>query len=93
MHTIISLEIPGNFSLTPASRPALVPSQPRIQWVLGVLSLGYSGRVVKLTTHLHLLPTSKMREAVPPLPNTPSWRGAQKRKQRGNFNMKRRDHL
>jgi hypothetical protein len=32
---------------------------------------------VKLTTHLHLVPTSRMRGAPPPLPNTPSWRDAQ----------------
>jgi len=26
-----------------------------------------------------------MRTAIPPLPNTPSWRGAQLKKHRGNF--------
>jgi hypothetical protein len=39
---------------------------------------------VKLTTHLHLVPGSKKRGAIPPLPNTPSWRGAQL-KHRDNF--------
>jgi hypothetical protein len=34
-----------------------------------------SGRGVKLTTHLHLVPRSRMRGAIPPLPHTPSWRG------------------
>jgi hypothetical protein len=29
------------------------------------------------TTHLHLVPRSLMRGAMPPFPNTPSWRGAQ----------------
>jgi hypothetical protein len=29
---------------------------------------GQSGRGVKLTTHLHLVPRSKMRRAIPPLP-------------------------
>jgi len=28
---------------------------------------------VKLTTHLHLMQRLKMREVIPPLPNTPSW--------------------
>jgi hypothetical protein len=34
-----------------------------IQWVLGIVSLG-----VKLTTHLHLVPRSRMRGVIPPLP-------------------------
>jgi hypothetical protein len=46
---------------------------------------GLSGRSVKLTTHLHLVPRSKMLGATSPLPNTPSWRGAQ-------FKKKRRDN-
>jgi len=33
-----------------------------------------SGRGVKLTTHLHLAPRLRMRGAIPPLPNTSSWR-------------------
>jgi hypothetical protein len=32
---------------------------------------------MKLTTHLHLVPRSRVRGVIPPLPNTPSWRGAQ----------------
>jgi len=36
----------------------------------------FSGRGMKLTTHLHLVPRWKMRGAVLPLPNTSSWRGA-----------------
>jgi hypothetical protein len=32
---------------------------------------------MKLTPHLHLVPRSRMHGAIPPLPNTPSWRGAQ----------------
>jgi hypothetical protein len=47
------------FLFTTASRTALAPTQPPIQWVLGALSLGESGRGVKLTTHLHLVPRSK----------------------------------
>jgi hypothetical protein len=40
----------GIFLFTIACRQALGSTQPPIQWVLGVLSLG-----VKLTTHLHLV--------------------------------------
>jgi hypothetical protein len=35
---------------------------------------------VKLTTHLYPVPRTIIRGAIPPLPNTPSWRGAQLRK-------------
>jgi hypothetical protein len=36
---------------------------------LYVVSLGVSGRGVKLTTHLHLVPRSRMCGAIPPLPH------------------------
>jgi hypothetical protein len=39
------------------------PTQPLIQWVQGALSLG-----VKLTTHLHLVPRSRMRGVIHSLP-------------------------
>jgi hypothetical protein len=35
---------------------------------------------MKLTIYLHLVPRSRMLEAKPPLPNTPSWLGSQLRK-------------
>jgi hypothetical protein len=42
----------GFFPLTSASRPALGPTQPPVQWVPGALSLGVKrGRGVMLTTH------------------------------------------
>jgi hypothetical protein len=34
----------------------------------GILPSGKNGRSVKLTTHLHLVPRSRMRGAIPPLP-------------------------
>jgi hypothetical protein len=44
------------FLLAPASRPALGPTQPPIQWVPGVLSPGVKlGQSVMLTTHSHLV--------------------------------------
>jgi hypothetical protein len=51
-----------------SSRPALGPTQPPIQWVPGALSLGVKRRGVKLTTHLHLTPRSRMRGTVHALP-------------------------
>jgi hypothetical protein len=49
------------FLLASASRPALGPIQPPIQWVRGVLSPGVKrGRVVTLTTHLYLVPRLRM---------------------------------
>jgi hypothetical protein len=58
-----------------ASRPALGPTQPPIQWVKRALSLGikWPGREAD-----HSPPCSaevKNGEAIRPLPNTSSWRG------------------
>jgi hypothetical protein len=57
----------GIFLFTTASRTALGPTQPPIQWVPGALTLGYSSRGVKLTIHLHVVLRSRMRGAIPPL--------------------------
>jgi hypothetical protein len=49
------------FPLTSVCRPALGPTQPPVQWVTGVPSLGVKrGRGVTLTTHPHLVPRSRM---------------------------------
>jgi hypothetical protein len=49
------------FLLAPASRLALGPNQPPIEWVPGVLSPGVKrGRGVTLTTHPHLVPRLSM---------------------------------
>jgi len=37
---------------------------------------GQRGRGMKLTTHLILVPRSRMRGAIPSPPNSSSWRGA-----------------
>jgi hypothetical protein len=57
----------GIFLFTTASRPALGPTQPSIQWVPGALSLGVKRPGVKLTTRLHLVPRSRMHGAILPL--------------------------
>jgi hypothetical protein len=57
----------GIFFFTTASRPVLEPTQPPIQWLRGALSLRVNRRGVKLTAHLHLVPRSRMRGAIPPL--------------------------
>jgi len=54
-----------NFLLTTVPRPTLGPTQLPIQWVPGALFLGVKLPGVKLTTHLHLVPTSRIRGAIP----------------------------
>jgi hypothetical protein len=49
----------GKPRITTASKTALGPTQPPIEWVPGALSLGVSGRGVKLITHLYLVQRSK----------------------------------
>jgi hypothetical protein len=51
----------GTLLVTTASRTALGPTQPPIQWVPGALLLGVK---------------RPGRGAIPLLPNTPSWHGA-----------------
>jgi hypothetical protein len=59
------------FPLACVSRPALRPTQPPIQWIPGVLSLGVnSSRGMTLTTHPHLGPRSRMKSYIPLLPST-----------------------
>jgi hypothetical protein len=76
----------GIFLFTTASRTALGPTQPPIQWAPGALFLGVKrpGREAG-----HSPPSSaEVRECVELYlhsPNTPSWRGAQLKKHRDNF--------
>jgi hypothetical protein len=46
----------------------LEPTQPPIQRAPEVLTPGVGRGGVKLTTHLHLVPRSKLRRAIHPLP-------------------------
>jgi hypothetical protein len=58
------------FLLSTSSRPILGPTKPPIQWVTGAISPGGKN----LTTRLQLLPRSRIRGSVQPLPHTSSWR-------------------
>jgi hypothetical protein len=75
----------GIFLFTTASRTALGPTQPRIQWVPGALSLGVKRPRREAD---HSPPSSaEVKEWVGLYlhsPSTPSWRGAQL-KHRDNF--------
>jgi hypothetical protein len=59
-----------NFLFSTSSRPALGPTQPPIQWVLGDISPEYSCRGVNLTTHLRLLPRSRKYGSTQSFPHT-----------------------
>jgi hypothetical protein len=45
-------------------------------WYWGLFPRGLSGRGVKLTTHLQLVPSSRKCGSIHPLLHTPSWRSA-----------------
>jgi hypothetical protein len=85
----------GIFLFITASGTAMGPTQPPIQWVLGALSLGvkWPGREAD---HSPLSSARSTCGAIPPLPNMPSWRGAQlKKKHRDNFifNLMEREYF
>jgi hypothetical protein len=65
-----------NFSLHHRFLTGSGATQPPIQWVPGALSLGVKWLVGEAA--------SRIRGDIPPLPNTPSWPGAQL-KHRDNF--------
>jgi hypothetical protein len=77
----------GIFLFTTASRTALGPTQPPIQWLSGALSLGVKRQRREAD---HSSPSgTEVKEFVEPYlhsPNTHSWRGAQL-KHRDNFTL------
>jgi hypothetical protein len=80
------LEGLGIFLFTTVFRTALEPTQPSIQWVTGVLSLGVKqpGREADHSTPC----SAEVKEWVELYfcsPSTPSWHCAQLKKHRDNF--------
>jgi hypothetical protein len=67
----------GIFLFKTASRPALGPTQPPIQWVQGALSVGIK-RAGREADHSHPFNVRDQECMEPYLhsPTTPSWRGA-----------------
>jgi hypothetical protein len=60
-----------------ASRPALQPTQPPVQWVQGAFSPEESSRGVKLAAHFCLVPKLRMHAALCAVLRTASWCDAQ----------------
>jgi hypothetical protein len=77
----------GVFLFTTASRTALGPTQPPIQWVPGALSLGVKQLGCEVNhSHPSSVEFKECMELYFHSPNTPSWRGAQlKKEHRDNF--------
>jgi len=65
----------GIFLFITASRTALGPTQPPMQCATGALSLAVK-RLGREADHVYLVARSRIRGAIPPHPNTLSWRGA-----------------
>jgi hypothetical protein len=76
--TIISL-------YTQASRPALGPTQPPIQWIPEALCPGVQLEVREAERSLPSSAEDKNGEAITPLSHTSSWHGACLIKHRDNF--------
>jgi hypothetical protein len=73
----VGVRVPvGSRIFSTSSRPTLGSTQPPIQWVPGLFLRGESGRAMKLTTELRLVPRSRKCGYIHPLPPTPSWLSA-----------------
>ena len=64
----------SDFRYSKMSKPALGSIQPRIKRVLGDPSEAESGRGVRLTTQLHLVPRLRLNGAIPLFHHTSLWR-------------------
>jgi hypothetical protein len=65
-----------NFLFSMSSRPALWPTQPPIQWVQGVLSLGVNWQGHEADHSSETSVEVKKCVSIHPLPHTPSWHDA-----------------
>jgi hypothetical protein len=69
------------FSLSPHPDPLCCPSSLLSTGYQGFFTWRLSSRGVKLTTHLHLMPSSRMQGLYHQSSNTPSWRSTQLKSQ------------
>jgi hypothetical protein len=67
--------VEGIFFFATASKSTLGSIRPPFNPQRGLFHLGWSGRGVKLTTHLHLVPSFKNVWSYTCTPHTSSWRG------------------
>jgi hypothetical protein len=77
------------FHFSTATRPALGPTQPPIQWVPEVPSLGVKQRGREADHSPISNADVKNRGAIPPFPHKFSWRDAYTIKNRDDFTFKR----
>jgi hypothetical protein len=68
-----SVPVNGKYCFSNVTRPAMRPIQPHIQWVSGPLCPRVKWPGVKLASHLHLMPSLRINEAIPLVPHVPSW--------------------
>ena len=62
------------FLIWKSSGPTMGPIQPPTQWIQAFFPWSKAGRGVKLTTHLPLVPRSRMSKALPLYLYVPLWR-------------------
>jgi hypothetical protein len=66
-----------DFSVLRSSISALRPTEPPIQRIPGALSQGVKGKRCELTSPFQLMPRTRKRGSLHPLPQISSWHNAQ----------------
>jgi hypothetical protein len=71
-----SIRARGEIFFSSPPHPDRLWGPPNLLWngYKGLFPRGFSGRGVKLTTHLHLVPRLRLHGVIPPLTFTSSWR-------------------